>query len=100
MRSIGFRKASALVIAALAFATGVVTGSSAAVDMLVEFDARVSWIADEAMVVSTDDGSAISVDLSGVPEDEYQRLATGDLVIVSGSLEGNRVVATSIQSVE
>ncbi len=103
VRSIGFRKPSTVVMAALvafAFAGAVATGSSAADDTLVLFDARVSWIAAETMVVSTDDGSAVSVDLSQVAQDEYQRLATGDRVIVSGTLEENRVVATSIQSLE
>ena len=52
------------------------------------------------MVVSTDEASVVSVDLRRVPQDEYQRLATGDRVIVTGTLERNRVVATSIESLE
>ena len=52
------------------------------------------------MVVSTDDGPVVSVDLSRVAQDEYQRLVSGARVIVTGTLEGNRVLATSIESVE
>jgi len=100
VRSIGFRKASVVVIAALAFAGAGASGSSAADDTFVQFDARVSWIAAQTMVVSTDGASAVSIDLSRVPQDEYQRLVTGDRVIVSGTLEGNRVVGTSIESLE
>ena len=100
MRSIGFRKASVAVIAALVFVAAGATGSSAADHTPVQFDARVSWIAAKTMVVSTDDASVVSVDLSRVPQDQYQRLVTGDRVIVSGTLERNRVVATSIESLE
>jgi hypothetical protein len=52
------------------------------------------------MVVSTADGPAVNIDLSQVPQDEYQRLATGARIIVTGTLGDNRVVATSIESVE
>jgi len=100
MRRIGFRKALVAVTATLVFVAAGATGSSAADDTPVRFDARVSWIAAETMVVSTDDASVVSVDLRRVPQDEYQRLVTGDRVIVTGTLERNRVVAASIESVE
>jgi len=91
---------SVAIIAALVFVAAGATGSSAADATSVQFDARVSWIAAETMVVSTDDASVVSVDLRRVPQDEYQRLVTGDRVIVTGTLERNRVVAASIESVE
>jgi hypothetical protein len=94
------RKISLAVVMALAFSGAVSTGSSAADHALVRFGARVSWIAAETMVVSTEGDPAVSVDLSQVAQDQYQRLATGALVIVTGTLGGNRVLATSIESVE
>jgi cold shock CspA family protein len=94
------RKISLVVVLALAFSGAISTGSSAADDTLVRFGARVSWIAAETMVVSTEGGPAVSVDLSQVAQDEYQRLATGARVIVTGTLGRNRVLATSIESVE
>jgi hypothetical protein len=94
------RKISLAVVAALAFSGAISAESSAADDLLVRFGARVSWIAAETMVVSTDDGLAVSVDLSRVAQDEYQRLATGSRVIVTGTVGGNRVRATSIESLE
>jgi len=91
---------SVAIIAALVFVAAGATGSSAADATPVQFDAGASWIAAETMVVSTDDASIVSVDLRRVPQDEYQRLVTGDRVIVTGTLERNRVVAASIESVE
>ena len=91
---------SVAIIAALVFVAAGATGSSAADATPVQFDARVLWIAAETMVVSTDDASVVSVDLRRVPQDEYQRLVTGDRVIVTGTLGRNRVVAASIESVE
>ena len=41
-----------------------------------------------------------SVDLSQVAQDEYQRLAAGAYVIVTGALGGGRILATSIQALE
>jgi len=52
------------------------------------------------MVVTTDDGVAVRVDLTEVPQDEYQRLAHGDRVLVIGVLDRNRIVAITIRSLE
>ena len=54
----------------------------------------------DRVVVSTDDGPSLAIDLSRVHQDEYQRLVTGDRVIVTGSVGRNGVLATSIESVE
>jgi hypothetical protein len=78
----------------------VVPGRVAAGGAAVRFPGRVSWIAGETMVVATDDGVALSVDLREVPQDEYQRLASGDRVLVVGALGRNRIVATTIRSLE
>jgi len=51
-------------------------------------------------VVSTDDGPSLAIDLSRVHQDEYQRLVTGDRVIVTGTVRRSGVLATSIESLE
>jgi len=73
---------------------------SVAQDAVVQFRGQVSWIAAETLIVSTDDARSVRVDLSQVDQDEYQRLASGDSVIVTGTIsdERDRVVATSIES--
>jgi hypothetical protein len=63
------------------------------------FQGRVSWIAGETMIISTDDTPSVRVDLRHVDQDEYQRLTTGEFVIVTGTIadDANRVFATSIE---
>jgi len=100
MRWTALGKVLLAVVSALAFSGVIPAASSAADGTPVRFAARVSWIAAETMVVATDAGQAVSVDLSQVAQDEYQRLATGARVIVSGALEGRGVLATSIESLE
>jgi len=84
---------------ALVLSTAI-PGRGAADGPVVRFLGRVSWIAAETMVVATDDGIAISVDLRKVPQDEYQRLASGDRVFIIGVIGRNRIGATTIRSVE
>jgi hypothetical protein len=65
----------------------------------VRFEGRVSWIAGETMIVSTDNTPSVRVDLRHVDQDEFQRLKMGDFVIVIGTIadDANRVSATSIE---
>jgi len=65
----------------------------------VRFEGRVSWIAGETMIVSTDVTPSVRVDLRYVDQDEYQQLTMGDFVIVTGTIsdDANRVLATSIE---
>jgi type 1 fimbria pilin len=98
----GFRNAFGAVLTALAFSGAISVASSAADEIPVRFQGRVTGIAAESMTVATDDSPNVAVDLSQVAQDEYQRLATGDLVVVTGTIPTgrNRVVATSIESLE
>jgi hypothetical protein len=66
---------------------------------------RVSWVAGETLVMSTDETPSIRIDLSQVDQADYQRLASGDRVIVTGIIvtgtipdDRDRIVATSIVS--
>ena len=76
--------------------------ASAADDLPIRFQARVLWIAAQTLVVATDDSQSISVDLTHVAQDQYQRLGRNERVIVTGTIpaERNRVVATSIEPLE
>ena len=73
---------------ALVVAPALVWGPAARVQ------GRVSWVAAETPIVSTDDPPSVGVDLSQVDQ------ASGDRVIVTGptSDDGNRVIATPIRS--
>jgi hypothetical protein len=76
--------------------------ASAADETPVRFEGRVMWIAGGTLMVTTDDGLSINVDLTHVSQDAYQRLASYDRVVVTGIIPRaqNRVVATSIESLE
>ena len=79
--------------------TAVSVTPAAAQDQEVRFLGRVSWVTGVTLVVSTGDSPSVRVDLRRVDQAEYQSLAAGDLVIVTGIIpyEGDRVVATSIK---
>jgi len=96
----GLRRIARIVVAALAFAGVLPAASGAGDETTVRFNARVSWIAANTMVVSTADSPALSIDLTQVPQDEYQRLVTGAYVIVTGTLGWRQIMATSIESLE
>ena len=88
------------IVMAMVLVAVVSPRSGIADEMPVRFSARVSWVAADTMVVSTADSPAVSVNLSQVPQDEYQRLTTGTYVIVTGTIEWRRIVAISIETVE
>jgi len=94
-----FRWAFGALLMAFAVWGALPVTPAAAQDQEVLFRGRVSWIAGETLVVSTEDSPSVRVDLSQVDQAEYQSLAPGDLVIVIGIIpfEGNRVIATSIK---
>ncbi len=87
---------------ALALLSVLSVTPGAADDAPVHFRARVLWIAGETLVVATDDGQSVNVNLTRVPQDQYQRLGINDRVVVTGTIptEQDRVVATSIEQLE
>ena len=66
---------------------------------LLYYPGTVQWIAGSTMIVATDDGWSLKVDLTRVPQSEYSGLAIRDRVIVTGLLsqDGNYLIGTSIQ---
>jgi cold shock CspA family protein len=72
----------------------------AAQERVVRVEGRVQWIAGEKMMLIPDSGALpIEVDITQVPQDNYQTLKAGDPVVVSGvvSPDNRKVIATSVQ---
>jgi hypothetical protein len=65
------------------------------------FVGTVQWIGGETMAVALDNGASVPVDLTRADQGDYQSLAPGDRVVVTGTLspQRDRVMATSIQRV-
>ena len=68
---------------------------------LLRYEGRVQWIASSALILATDDGWSIKVDLTRVPQSDYSGLRPPDRIIVSGTLsrDGNYIVGLSIERV-
>ena len=66
---------------------------------LLYYTGTVQWIAGSTMIVATDEGWSLRVDLTRVPLSEYSGLTIRDRIIVTGLLsqDGNYLVGTSIQ---
>ena len=65
----------------------------------VVLDGRVQWIAAKTMMVLPDSGGLpVNIDLTKVPQDNYTGLTQGHPVVVNGSYDGHRVLATSVTS--
>jgi type 1 fimbria pilin len=96
------RSRPAALVAAFALLAGLAVNATAADDVPVQFQGRVLWVAGQTLMVATDDSQSVSVDLTAVAQDQYQRLGLDDRVVVTGVLpaKGNRVLATSIESFE
>lgn len=95
-----------LIVAVVVATTWLSVATAAEEHVLIE--GRVEWIGGETMVVAPYvmvvapvGTSAINIDLSRVPQDQYQGLTAGDSVIVTGTVPArrDRVKATSIQRV-
>ena len=68
----------------------------------IRFDGRVQWVAGQLMVVDSDFGSSVAIDLLRVPQGEYAGVTTGDRVTVIGVIRnGNaRVMGRSVLRTE
>jgi hypothetical protein len=66
---------------------------------LLYYGGTVQWIAGSTMVVATDEGWSLRVDLTRVPQSEYSGLALRDRIIVTGLLseDGNYLIGVSIR---
>ena len=66
---------------------------------LVYYEGRVQWIAGSTLILMTDEGWSIRVDLTRVDQSEYQGLGTRSRIIVTGvvSEDGNYLIGASIR---
>jgi len=89
----------AFAILALALSlVGPIAPAAAAQEQVVRIDGRVQWIGGGQMVVQTDTGPSVGIDLTSVPQDEYVGLNVRDRVAVIGmvSPDGRHLIGTSI----
>jgi hypothetical protein len=65
------------------------------------YEGRVQWIAGSTLILMTDDGWSLRVNLTRVPQSDYSGLTPRDRIIVSGTLsqDGNYVLGLSIERV-
>ena len=86
---------------------GTVAGSlltaplAAEAQRLLLYEGRVQWIAGSTLILATDDGWSIKIDLTRVPQSDYRGLGPRDRIVVSGTLsqDGNSVLGLSIERV-
>jgi len=66
---------------------------------LLYYEGTVQWIAGSTMVIATDDGWSLRIDLTRIPLSEYSGLGLRDRIIVTGllSADGNYLIGRSIQ---
>jgi hypothetical protein len=76
----------------------ITPGPADAQERAVRFDGRVQWVAGHLMVVQTDSGASVSVDLVRVPQDQYAVLTPSERVVVIGVItdRSRRVIGTSV----
>ena len=74
---------------------------AAGAQRLLLYEGRVQWIASSTLILATDDGWSIRVDLTRVPQSDYSGLGPRDRIIVSGTLsqDSNYVQGLSIERV-
>jgi len=74
------------------------TPAAVADEQVVRVDGLVQWIGGGQLIVQSDNGASVGVDLTSVPQDEYAGLGVRDRVAVIGmvSPDGRRVIGTSI----
>jgi hypothetical protein len=65
------------------------------------YEGRVQWIAGSTLILATDEGWTLRVDLTRVPQSDYSGLGQGDRIIVSGTLsqDDNYLRGLSIERV-
>ena len=79
--------------------TLLVTPLAAEAQQLLYYEGTVQWIAGSTMVITTDEGWSLRIDLTRVPQSEYQGLGLRDRIIVTGllSADGNYLIGRSIR---
>jgi hypothetical protein len=91
-------KPFAVALAASLVLVGGLLSPARAQGRWVRLDGAVQWIAADKMLLITDGGSGIAIDLTKVPLDQYMGLGPGDRVTVDGMVapDNRKVFGTSI----
>jgi hypothetical protein len=73
-------------------------GPTAAQGRYVQLAGQVQWIAGQKLMLLTDGGGGVDVDIARVPLDQYRTLTQGDRVIVGGTVspDNRRVFANVV----
>jgi len=84
--------------AAALLVTLAVSAWPAAAQRPIRLDGMVQWIAGDKLMLITDAGPSVAVELRQVPQDQYQGLTQRDRVIVYGAVsqDNRRIYATAI----
>ena len=56
----------------------------------VRFEGRLLWVSGDTMAVAVNDGPSVSIDLSKVPQGDYQGLEEGEWVMVLAEYSRDR----------
>ena len=94
-------KALAMLVAGGALAVVLLTAigpSAAQSGRYVQLAGQVQWIAGQKLMLLTDGGGGVDIDIARVPLDQYRTLTQGDRVIVGGivSPDNRRVFANVV----
>ena len=97
-RSRHSRLVSRLAFAAALLVTLAVSAWPAAAQRQVRLDGLVQWIAGDKLMLITDSGPSVAVELRQVPQDQYQGLTQRDRVIVYGTVspDNRKIYATAV----
>ena len=68
---------------------------------LVYYEGRLQWLSGSTLILMTDEGFSLRVDLWRVDQSQYQGLRTGVRILVTGvvSEDGNYLIGRSVQQV-
>ncbi len=88
------------VVGALAVSL-LVASVAAEAQRLQVYEGRVQWIAGSTLILMTEEGWSLRVDLTRVPQSDFSGVGPRDRIIVSGTLsrDGNYVHGLSIERV-
>jgi hypothetical protein len=82
------RRAPLILLLAVVLAGLAMPGPAAA--QRVRFEGRLLWISGNTMAVAANDGPSVSIDLSNVPQSDYQGLEEGEWIMVLAEYSRDR----------
>jgi hypothetical protein len=83
------RRAALILLFAVVLA-GLGLSGPADAQQRVRFEGRLLWLSGDTMAVAVNDGPSVSIDLSKVPQSDYQGLEEGEWVMVLAEYSRDR----------